>query len=338
MMVKRFFALILALSVMAVAVAQSRQTRAEYVDKYKEIAIKHMERYGIPASITMAQGILESDSGNSNLAKKSNNHFGIKCKSGWTGRSVRHDDDAPQECFRAYDDVEESYRDHAEFLDTGQRYDTLFLHSHTDYKRWARGLKAAGYATAPHYADMLIKIIEEEKLFLLDYEGGAQMYAQRDRYTIDNFDGTPASRVNDASESVVAQMGDGEVIDPDNHRVTINAHKGYNVYRVNDIFYVEAKEDDSIENIASKFDIWRYNLRRFNDLERGAPLVKGEVIYIEEKRSSWRGDNATHTTSEGETISSLSQLYGVKQKALRRLNDLKRTEHQLEKGRVIKLR
>jgi len=128
--------------------AQVRQTREEYISRYMPIAIAHMERYGIPASITMAQGILESDCGNSLLSMKSNNHFGIKCKRNWTGDKVYHDDDAKGECFRSYPSVEASYRDHAEFLDSQPRYDSLFAYSSDDYKSWARGLKAAGYATA----------------------------------------------------------------------------------------------------------------------------------------------------------------------------------------------
>ena len=144
--------------------AQIQQTREEYIDRYKHIAIEQMERYGIPASITMAQGILESDSGNSLLSQRSNNHFGIKCKSNWRGERVYHDDDAKGECFRAYPTVEASYHDHAEFLDSQPRYDSLFAYASDDYKSWARGLKAAGYATAPDYAQRLVRIIEENQL------------------------------------------------------------------------------------------------------------------------------------------------------------------------------
>ena len=161
----------------APAAAQSRLTREEYVERYKSIAVAHMERYGIPASITMAQGILESDSGNSRLSVESNNHFGIKCKRGWTGPRVFHDDDAPDECFRAYESVEASYHDHAVFLDTQPRYDSLFAYPSTDYKSWARGLKAAGYATAPDYAQRLVRLIESMKLYLLDQPQGERVYA-----------------------------------------------------------------------------------------------------------------------------------------------------------------
>ena len=144
--------------------AQVRTTREEYIDRYKSIAIAQMERYGIPARITLAQGILESDCGNSLLSMRSNNHFGIKCKRDWTGEKVYHDDDAKGECFRSYPSVEASYRDHAEFLDSQPRYDSLFAYAHDDYRSWARGLKAAGYATAPDYAQRLIRIIEENEL------------------------------------------------------------------------------------------------------------------------------------------------------------------------------
>ena len=161
--------------------AQVRQTREEYIDRYKSIAVAHMERYGIPASITMAQGILESDCGNSRLSIMSNNHFGIKCKRNWTGEKVYHDDDAKGECFRSYPTVEASYQDHAEFLDTQPRYDSLFAYSPTDYKSWARGLKAAGYATAPDYAQRLCRIIEEAQLYLLDRPQGEALYAARNR-------------------------------------------------------------------------------------------------------------------------------------------------------------
>jgi flagellum-specific peptidoglycan hydrolase FlgJ len=148
--------------------SQTRLSRREYIDLYKDIAIREMHRSGIPASITMAQGCLESDNGNSSLSRKSNNHFGIKCKTGWDGPRVYHNDDALNECFRKYPTVEDSYDDHTNFLMTQPRYAFLFAHKHTDYKSWAYGLKKAGYATDPNYPERLIKIIEEENLHALD--------------------------------------------------------------------------------------------------------------------------------------------------------------------------
>lgn len=154
-----------ALTLLSVSVAEAQNLRRnqayeEYIHKYKEIAVDEMKHYRIPASITLAQGLLESGAGKSTLARKSNNHFGIKCGGSWNGPSVRHDDDARNECFRAYRHPKESYRDHSKFLRTGSRYAFLFRLPITDYKGWARGLKKAGYATDPQYANRLINIIE----------------------------------------------------------------------------------------------------------------------------------------------------------------------------------
>lgn len=147
--------------------AQSRMTREEYILMYKDIAIEQMHRTGIPASITLAQACLESDNGNSPLATEANNHFGIKCH-GWTRDSIHIDDDELQECFRKYDDAAESFQDHSDFLKYRKRYAKLFTLGPYDYVGWAKGLKAAGYATLPTYAEKLIKIIEENYLFLFD--------------------------------------------------------------------------------------------------------------------------------------------------------------------------
>ena len=209
---------------------QVRLTREEYIDRYKSIAVAHMERYGIPASITMAQGILESDCGNSWLSVQSNNHFGIKCKRNWTGGKVYYDDDAKGECFRSYPSVEASYHDHAEFLDSQPRYDSLFAYSSDDYKSWARGLKAAGYATAPDYAQRLIRIIEENQLFLLDQPDGERLYASRSGRRITDPEGWFADQ-----SSVDRVATSSSAVDPDNYRVTINAHNGYNVYETNGV-------------------------------------------------------------------------------------------------------
>jgi hypothetical protein len=155
--------------------AQSKDAFANYIARYGNLAVDQMKKYGIPASITLAQGLLESDAGRSTLAVKCNNHFGIKCHSDWTGRKMYHDDDARQECFRCYSDADDSYRDHSLFLVNGSRYQSLFKLSVTDYKGWARGLKAAGYATSPTYADKLIEIIERYGLDRYDKSGGVRL-------------------------------------------------------------------------------------------------------------------------------------------------------------------
>lgn len=307
-------------------VAQSRQTREEYIEKYKSIAVAHMERYGIPASITMAQGILESDAGNSVLSNSSNNHFGIKCKKNWKGDRVYHDDDAKGECFRAYPTVEASYLDHAEFLDSSPRYDSLFAYPSNDYRSWARGLKAAGYATAPDYAQRLIKIIENYRLYLLDQEGGDAIYSSGK---------TAKQNAEWFADHSTAQRE--EMVDYDIFRVTINSHKGYNVYRTNQTCYVLAKEGDSYASLGKAFYISERTLREFNDVDKTTELQKDDIVYIERKKDCWQGNVMLHVVRKGETLYSLSQSYGIRKRSLARLNRLKRGK-EFEHGQTIKLR
>ncbi len=322
-----FFALLLSLA--AAAKSPVRQTREEYIDRYKSLAIDHMERYGIPASISMAQGILESDCGNSRLAQLSNNHFGIKCKNNWQGERVYYDDDAKGECFRAYDRPEDSWEDHAEFLDRQPRYDSLFVYASDDYKSWARGLKACGYATDPSYTRRLIRIIEENKLYLLDREGGAALYA-------DATDHTPSDEwfaaQSNVEEVTVAQGG----IDLDNYRVSVKKHNGYGVYRTNGVLYVVAGADDSYETIGRAFRISAGTLRKFNDVAPDTPLIEGELVYLGRKQKAWTGEATTHTVREGETIWSVAQHYGLRAKSLRKLNRYGRGDELLA-GAVIRI-
>lgn len=153
----------------------------EYIRKYRKLAVKEMRRYGIPASITLAQGILESGSGNSRLAKKGKNHFGIKCTNDWDGRTIREDDDKKDECFRRYRRAKHSYRDHSEFIATKKRYQFLFEYDKRDYKSWANGLKKAGYATNPNYPTLLINLIEKYDLEKYDKRGASRMIRKEDR-------------------------------------------------------------------------------------------------------------------------------------------------------------
>lgn len=314
------------------APAQTRQTREEYIDRYKAIAVSHMERYGIPASITMAQGILESDCGNSALAARSNNHFGIKCKRDWTGERVYHDDDARGECFRSYSSVEESYRDHAEFLDTQPRYDSLFAYSSTDYKSWARGLKAAGYATAPDYAQRLVRIIEESRLYLLDRPDGERLYASQTGGGSDA--GSWLSEQASVSRVAVA----GTAVDPDDYRVTINAHNGYDVYMTNGVHYVLARENDTFEHIGRAFRLSPRNLRRFNDLkDASAQPMTGEVVYIERKKKRWEGNARHHICRAGETAYAVGQSYAIRTRSVEKLNRLA-AGAELGEGSQIRIR
>lgn len=309
---------------------KTRLTREEYIDRYKSIAVQHMERYGIPASITMAQGILESDCGNSWLSTQSNNHFGIKCKRDWKGETIRHDDDAKGECFRCYPSVEASYRDHAEFLDTQPRYDSLFAYSATDYRSWARGLKAAGYATAPDYAQRLVRIIEESRLYLLDRPDGERLYASRTGSASD-----PEAWFSEQSSVAEAPA---EAVDPDNYRVTINAHAGYNVYATNGVHYILAKEGDTFEALGRLFRLSARNLRKFNDLKnKKAQPLPGEVVYIERKKKRWEGNARHHVCRAGETAYAVGQAYALRTAAVEKLNRLK-PGATLAAGRQIRIK
>ena len=318
--------LVLAGVVSVSAAAKVRQTREEYVEKYKAIAIAHMERYGIPASITMAQGILESDSGNSLLSTSSNNHFGIKCKKHWTGDRVYHDDDAKGECFRAYPSVEASYQDHADFLDQSPRYDSLFTYQSDDYRGWARGLKACGYATAPDYAERLVKIIESMKLYLLDKENGGKIYSAAKSAT---------ANTEAWFESNIATSD--EQINPNAFRVTVNSHKGYGVYRTNHTFYVVAKEGDTYESLGGIFDISPKMLRKLNDVAKDATLAKGNIVYIERKKTQWLGNMIQHKVVRDESLYALSQSYGIRLKSLAKLNNMHVGDN-VKKGEIIKLK
>ena len=326
-----------------------KNTPEEYIYKWRHVAVEHMEVYGIPASITMGQAILESGYGNGYLARVANNHFCIKCKGSWTGATITHADDNPDDCFRVYDSAEDSFRDHADFLNNGSRYDFLFSYDADDYKNWAKGLKKAGYATAPDYAERLINIIERYNLHLLDKKNGIKQYddylAKRDDIDLSKLQQTttpkeePKEEPQSTVEEVVCDIATAYAdsgIDPNNFRVTINAHKGYNVYLTNRAHYVVAKKGDTYESLAKLFSVSAGNLRRFNDVERKAQLKEGDIVYIERKLTSWMGEELLHTVKSGETLHDISQLYGMRLKNLTKQNSL-RSNDPLAVGRTIRI-
>ena len=269
-----------------------------YFDKYKDVAVEQMLKYRIPASITLAQGVLESGAGNSELATKANNHFGIKCN-GWTGRKSYHDDDARNECFRAYDNVYESYQDHSVFLTTSKRYSSLFQLKLTDYKGWARGLKVCGYATSPTYATKLIEIIELYRLYQYD--------------TAKDFDKFQAQQV---------KSGDNRQI-----------------YAFNKNYYLKARRGDTFRSLAKEVDISYRKLARYNERDKNDVLEEGEIIWLKKKQNkapkNYKG--RLHYVKNGESMYSISQLYGIKLKKLYKLNDLPPT-YQIRVGDALRVR
>ncbi|WP_162304353.1 glucosaminidase domain-containing protein [Maribellus luteus] len=285
-------------------------TRQEYINRYQLLSIEEMNRSGIPASITMAQGILESGSGNSELAKRSNNHFGIKCKKGWKGKKVYYDDDHKDECFRKYTSVEESYIDHTNFLMDNPRYAFLFQLKHTDYKGWAKGLKKAGYATAHDYDKRLIKIIEDHKLHRLDLK----------------------MTFNEISSFEQRSMGRSGI----SNSLTINAYRSHEVMKMNRVKAVIARQGDTFEMLAQEFGLNDWELYKFNDHRPGYRPVPNEIVYIQAKKSKSK-DKTTHRVQEGESMHYISQMYGIKLKTLCRKNGMNPGQMP-QIGQIVKLR
>lgn len=279
------------LSMTAFSQARWNQKYQDYIDKYKDIAIEEMLRYNIPASITLAQGLLESGAGTSELTRSGNNHFGIKCH-GWTGRTTYHDDDERGECFRAYDNALQSYEDHSLFLKNGKRYASLFTLKHTDYKGWAHGLKAAGYATNPQYAYSLINIIETYKLYQYD---SARSY-----------------------DKFMAEHGAGmeRIIKACNKNYYILAQRG-------DTFKSLSKElGVSASKLAS------YNERDKHDVLEQNDIV---YLKKKQKRADKSFKGIAHTVKAGESMYSIAQKYGIRLKSLYQMNDL-HPEFQIQVG------
>ena len=255
-----------------------------YINQYKSIAIEQMKKHGIPASITLAQGLLESRAGQSDLATKGNNHFGIKCHE-WTGATVYHDDDERHECFRAYRSARESYEVHSMFLVKKQRYRRLFDLKPTDYKGWARGLKACGYATNPRYAEQLISIIE--------------------RYQLHQYD-SQSSRHHTQGFSLPQPA--------DEHRI----------YIYNKNLYVIARDGDTWLSLSKELGIGKRKLARYNERNHKEPLHQGDIIYLKHKRTKADKafKHRPHTVVAGESLYDIAQKYGITLRALYKKNQL----------------
>jgi LysM repeat protein len=268
------------------AQSSDRMTRREYFETYKDMAIHEMRRSGVPASITLAQGALESGDGNSSLAKRANNHFGIKCHNDWTGKKVYQDDDAKNECFRKYTSAEDSYRDHSDYLKAKSRYAFLFELDITDYKGWAKGLKKAGYATSSTYAEKLIDIVEEFDLHKYD----------RDAET------TKVPRTRSTPHP--------------------NRLPSRDLLERNRVKYVVVAAGDSYESLTDEFGKMSWEIPDYNDIANPDSLAVGQIIYLQPKRNKAELGKNTHTVKEGETMYTISQLYAIKLPRLYLMNNM----------------
>src|SRR6056297_1465179 len=291
-----------------IAVQPQSKGGNSYIEQYKDLAIKEMKRSGVPASITLAQGMLESDYGRSTLAVNANNHFGIKCHNDWTGKRIYHDDDRRNECFRSYRDVYESFKDHSDFLTGVSRYDFLFDYEITEYKKWARGLKKAGYATSPTYASKLIDLIERYQLY------------RYDRQT--------------TSYKMTISGGPQNLGNVDDFAIS---HSGHTVKNRNRIDYIITRPGDTFRNLTEEFDMLPWELPKYNELDKNAKLEPGQILYLQPKRNKAARGYDIHIVKEGDTLHSISQLYGIKLKKLCKKNDMEPGD-QLEQGMKVWLR
>lgn len=348
-------------------------SRVQYINTYKDIAIRQMNAYGIPASIILAQACLESGNGNSRLAVKGNNHFGIKCHNTWKGKRIYHNDDMRGECFRRYSNAEDSFKDHSEFLKNSRRYQSLFDLKKTDYKAWAHGLKAAGYATNPKYAQMLIEIIEKNDLHKYDTPWAYQEVkysdkqaekerkkalrqerkAERQRKKEEkraarasgNSGGVAAVPVpvvvgagiaGTAVNSVAGILPDGA-----GEPAPLQSSNLYRysmdrqIYQENGAPYIITTEGDAYAAIAREYNLFLGELLSFNDLEKETLLKSGTMVYIGKKKKSCT--ERTYTVADGETMYIISQKKGIRLKSLYDLNQMKYGSEP-ESGKILNLR
>lgn len=320
-----------------------RESILEYIQTYAPLAIQEMNRTGFPASIKIAQGILETGAGKSQLVKKSNNHFGLKCKSNWTGGKVYHDDDEKGECFRQYEEAQASYTDHSDYVKSQERYASLFKLDPNDYEGWSWGLKKAGYATSPVYAQTLIKYIEAYQLNLLnDYATGEE----EDEIDLsDYFSALNEPRANGSINKTTTVSGpaieDPEITEKDTEKkrytnvrternssassISTRSSKSQEnaVFKINGLKVIEAEKGSSLLALARQNKIQLSSLIAYNDLPSNTTNLKeDQLIFLQAKKKT--GKNNYHKVKRGETLYDISQLEGIKLSSLRQLNKLKK--------------
>ena len=301
-LITSIFLVLASTSVLAAEKGQ-RMTNNDYVNQWSDVAVEQMNKYSIPASITMAQGILESGSGNSMLAVKAKNHFGIKCH-GWKGKKVFKDDDTKNECFRAYKSAQESFVDHSLFLTEHNRYSFLFDLNQTDYKSWAKGLKTAGYATNPKYPKLLIDLIERLDLSKLD-------------------------------AVIVPSILEPSIIIAS----TQKASSMRSSILKNGVKCVNVEKGDTYYSISREFGVTLAQLNRYNDFSIEKDFLEiGDVVYLKAKKKRNLFKKEEVVVANTSTVNELSQKYAVNAKTIRKLNDITDEDNVIAKGEKITLR
>ncbi len=293
--------------------AQSGNYSENYIKTYFPMAVEQMNRHGIPASITLAQALLEGGAGRSDLVKEANNHFGVKADKRWNGKTYSKWDNGKWCKFRVYKSTQESYEDHSRFLLSSSRYDFLFELEKDDYKGWARGLKKAGYAEDPQYPTKLINIIE--------------------RYGLDRYDSYKKGDIQKDNYDNGA-VGAETVTSP-GYKTASGYHE---LLKANGLIYTVAFDGDTFESISAELGISKRKLRKYNDLYKGYVIKGGDIIYLEKKNNKARKGNSFHTTQKGESLYGLSQKYGIKLKKLYKMNPMYMEYTKLRVGDVVRLR
>lgn len=302
--------------------AQSWKNDDQYIQKFAPYAVEEMEKYKIPASITLAQGLLETGGGQSRLAVLGNNHFGIKCKEDWTGQTMTHTDDAPNECFRVYDDPRGSYEDHSKFLAYRKFYVNLFTLDIKDYKSWAHGLKKAGYATNPRYAYILIDKIEKLRLYEFDNSNSKEVLftilklypdLRNDKIFVAKLEQDAAPKVPETVNVPYQQTSYAQQQKTVERLVTkqellnsilIKSHPNDNLK------FIIVPGDMDLASLSKKFGISESRLQKWNELEEGNQLKKNDILFLEPKSSS--GNVATYRAQIDESMHDIAQKFGIK--------------------------
>ena len=342
--IRLFFVLFCLISVEILASPTEKTPQEKYIEKYAPLAVSEMYRSGVPASITLAQGLLESGNGQSELARMSNNHFGIKCHNNWQGGKVYYDDDAKGECFRKYSHPSESYRDHSDFLRFRDRYKFLFDYKVTDYKSWAYGLKKAGYATDPAYPKKLIKLIEEYDLHEYDRKPASfgKSYNKKDdkkkelqqKEVVKN-EPKPVEKQQKLplSPTVIEQVKELDAKQLEEFHFSL-ARK---VYTQNSVPFVYAEEGDTYTSIAASHNLFTREILKFNDLKEDEGLVPGTVVYLKPKKKSAAKGIDKYVFEAGDELRDVAQRFGVRLASVVRLNGFEEGFVPRE-GDIIRLR
>lgn len=322
------------------AFSSGESLQIKYIRKYHRLAVREMYRSGVPASITLAQGLLESNCGLSELVKKGNNHFGIKCHN-WTGKTMTHDDDRKNECFRVYNSAEDSYRDHSDFLRFQDRYKPLFENSITDYKSWAFGLKKAGYATDPSYPSKLINLIETYKLYEYDRMTGDEkdpVYEETIEKDTESISENKKQSIKQArkkrhrknrrKEKMSIPQTPLSLETPKKYS-SLNADETFNfslsrqLYSQNGVPFIYSVEGETLSSIAADNELFLREILKYNDMDKDVELSPGTIVYLRPKKNkAAKGIDKYIIDHDGESLWEISQRFGVKLKSIYKMNKM----------------